>query len=211
MSSPFYPTLHRTIQRLDESVDAISPERKMRLAPLSDFIQARLDQNSSVQLSFICTHNSRRSHLGQIWAATAAAHCGVPGVTTFSGGTEATAFNPRAIAAIERDGFLVKNPGGTNPHYEVSWGPDAPPMTCFSKIFDDPANPSEDFAAVMTCTDADQNCPVIIGATRISLPYDDPKAADDTPEEAIRYSERSAQVGAEMLFVFRSVVAKNSP
>jgi arsenate reductase len=155
-------------------------------------------------LNFICTHNSRRSHLGQIWGAVAATLYEIPKVTTFSGGTEATAFNPRAVFAIERDGFIAENPGGENPRYLISLGPTMSPLTCFSKVHDDPFNRSSDFAAIMTCNHADQHCPVILGSSRISLPYEDPKAADDTIEESARYTERSHQIGREMLAAFQA-------
>jgi arsenate reductase len=36
---------------------------------------------------------------------------------------------------------------------------------------------------------------------RISLPYDDPKAADGTSEEAERYEERCLQIATEMMYV----------
>jgi arsenate reductase len=206
----FYRPLQETVAKLLARVDSLDDERRERLKPLTRFVQQRVDAEKPVRLNFICTHNSRRSHLGQIWGAVAAAHFKIPRVTTFSGGTEATAFNPRAVRAIERDGFLVKNPGGENPRYEVSLGEGLPPLVCFSKTFDDPFNAAEDFAAIMTCTDADQNCPVILGATRISLPYRDPKEADDTPDEAARYTERSHQIGTEMLAAFAAVTAKSA-
>ena len=115
------------------------------------------------------------------------------------------AFNPRAVAAIERAGFQVTNPGGDNPHYEVTYGSEDEALICFSKTFDDVWNASEDFAAVMTCNDADKNCPAVIGAARLSLPYRDPKEADDTDQESARYSERCDQIGIEMLAAFGAV------
>jgi arsenate reductase len=58
----------------------------------------------------------------------------------------------------------------------------------------------------MTCSEADRNCPNVVGATlRLPLPYEDPKAADDTPEEAARYDERSLQIATELLYVFSQV------
>lgn len=198
----FHSQLKTTIENRLNDIQALSDERKAVLLPLVDFIQARLSQDKPVALNFICTHNSRRSHLGQIWGKVAAEHFQIPGVTTFSGGTEATAFNPRAVAALERDGFEIKNPGGDNPRYEVSFDAEQPALICFSKTYDDVFNKADDFGAVMTCNHADQNCPAVIGAARISLPYRDPKEADDTPEEASRYSERSAQIATELLFAF---------
>lgn len=141
-----------------------------------------------------------------IWAAVAARHFGLGKVVTYSGGTEATAFNPRAVAALQRAGFDVENPGGDNPPYLVSYADDLPPLVCFSKRYDHPANAAPAFAAIMTCSDADENCPFIPGAElRLPLTYEDPKIADDTPAEAERYDERVAQIGREVLYAFSLV------
>jgi arsenate reductase len=77
---------------------------------------------------------------------------------------------------------------------------------CFSKTFDDPFNPDKNFAAIMTCSDADENCPFVPGTEfRLALTYKDPKEADDSPEEASRYDERVRQIGREILYVFSLV------
>jgi arsenate reductase len=122
------------------------------------------------------------------------------GVESYSGGTEVTAFNPRAVAALARAGFQIEDPGGENPHYRVRYAPEAPALACFSKVYDDPANPEADFAAVMTCAQAEAACPFIPGATRIALPYQDPKEADGTPAEGARYDERVRQIGGELIY-----------
>ncbi len=196
-----YPELDALVSRLLQDAIAISEDRKALLQKLSHYVE----QERPALLNFICTHNSRRSHLAQIWAAVAAAYFGLDHVRTFSGGTEATAFNPRAVAALERAGFRVENPGGENPHYQVYFSSEYPPLLCFSKTYDDAVNPSSDFAAIMTCSDADENCPFIPGVElRLPLTYEDPKAADDTPEESSRYDERLRQIGQEILFAFRA-------
>lgn len=196
--------LQAYISDLTDEADRIPSARKDLLLKLSDYVKSR--RGEAIRLNFICTHNSRRSHLAQIWAAVAAAHYGIDGVETFSGGTEATAFNPRAVAALERAGFLIDNPGGDNPHYRVHYAEAAPPLECWSKTFDDPANPESDFAAIMTCSDADENCPFIPGVNlRLPLTYDDPKAGDDTPEESARYDERVRQIGREIFYAMKNV------
>ncbi|MDZ4701809.1 MAG: hypothetical protein SH809_19010 [Rhodothermales bacterium] len=205
MASMFYPAVRQTIDALLAQADLIPAERKAALDTLTDYITRRRAQGGPVQLVFICTHNSRRSHISQIWAATAAAYYGLEDVRCYSGGTEATAFNPRAVAAIRRAGFQIENPGGPNPPYRVLFAADAPAVECFSKIYDDPTNPHSDFAAVMTCSDADANCPFIPGATRIALTYEDPKAADDTSQETARYDERVRQIGRELLWAMGRV------
>lgn len=206
IQSDMYPALQTYLEKIKIRSTRIAPERKESLLELAEYISGRLKEQKPVALNFICTHNSRRSHLSQIWAGFFAYHFGLPAVKTYSGGTEATAFNQRAVAALERAGFRVKNPGGSNPLYEVSFSDSTPAMICFSKKYSDPVNPAGDFAAIMTCTQADKACPLVQGADyRLSLPFEDPKAADNTPEESDRYDERCLQIASEMYFVFSSV------
>lgn len=202
------PALDDYVASVLPDVDGLDAERRAALDQLASFVRERRAADEPARLLFICTHNSRRSHMGQLWAAAAAAYYGVAGVETFSGGTEATAFNPRAVAAMQRAGFAidVDETGGDNPHYRVSLAEAAPMLEAFSKTWQHDVNPSEGFAAVMTCSQADEACPFVRGAAlRVSLPYDDPKLADDTPEEAARYDERARQIAAEMLYLFRTV------
>ena len=196
--------VHQLTEELLAEAALIPVARQALLNQLTSYLVQKLGNSEPVALHFICTHNSRRSHLAQIWAAVAAAYFGMPNLTTFSGGTESTAFNPRAVTALERAGFPIKNPGGGNPRYEVYYALDTPPLICFSKTYDDPANPRAQFAAIMTCSDADEDCPFIPGAElRLPLTYEDPKIADDTPEEAARYEERLRQIVLEILYAFQ--------
>lgn len=196
------PSLALTVTQLTREFSEIPSERKDILKALTQFIQQGVDKKQSVYLNFICTHNSRRSHLSQIWAQTAAYHYGIPDVFCFSGGTEATAFNPRAVKAMQDAGFAIsKLSEGDNPVYEVKYSQDIPGIKAFSKKYDDPFNHNKDFAAVMTCSHADENCPIVFGAVvRIPLRYDDPKNFDDTPQEVAKYAERVHQIGREILF-----------
>ncbi len=203
-----HPELQRYVEARLPELDAIPSERREALDALARFVVEQRAAARPARLIFICTHNSRRSHMGQLWAAAAAAYYGVAQVETYSGGTEATAFNPRAVAAMQRAGFAVAAPDepGDNPRYELSFGPEAGRMLAFSKTWDDPSNPSEDFAAIMTCTQADESCPFVRGASfRVAVPYDDPKAADGSPNEAVVYDERARQIAAEMFYLFREV------
>lgn len=195
-----YPGLKTYIETILKEVDTIPDERKELLQRFANYIQQKKEVGKAISLNFICTHNSRRSHISQIWATAAAAHYGIE-LNTYSGGTEATAFNPRAVAAMERAGFQIENPGGENPHYLVRFSDEEPALECFSKTFDDPFNPSKEFGAIMTCSHADENCPFIPGVEfRLPLTYEDPKEADDTPEETARYDERVQQIGREIFY-----------
>jgi arsenate reductase len=204
-----YPKLSIYIESVLTGMDAIPQDRQDQLKAIARFVQDKKKSNAPANLTFICTHNSRRSHMSQIWAATAAAYYGFEEVVhTYSGGTEATAFNPRAVAAIGRAGFKVENPGGDNPNYKVTYSENGQMMECFSKKYDDPYNARENFVAVMTCSDADRNCPFIPGADlRIPIPYLDPKASDGTAQEAATYDERCKQIATEMFYLMSQVRA----
>ena len=202
--SPFLPAVHTYVEKRASEFAEIPDDRQAALRKVAAYVRTRRQADQPVQLTFICTHNSRRSHLSQIWAAAAAAYYGIDRVETFSGGTEATAFNPRAVAALERAGLkITKRDDNKNARYDVRFRETDQPLVCFSKVYNETPNPVKDFCAIMTCSQADTNCPVVQGASlRIAIPYDDPKIADDTQEERARYDERCRQICREMLFLF---------
>ena len=203
MKESFYNPLLQTIASLPYS--AIASERRGQLEEMAEYLLEKIASGKEIRLNFICTHNSRRSQFSQIWAQTAANYYGIE-VFCYSGGVEVTAFNSRAIAAIQRDGFKVVQKEGDNPVCFVFFSDDADPIVTFSKVVDDAINATKEFAAVMTCDHADENCPFIPGAEkRFPLRFEDPKAFDDIPQEEQMYSERSRQIGAELFYLFEKV------
>lgn len=200
-----FPEIEKTISALN--TQNISEERKITLQPLIDFIQTKVNNQQAVRLNLICTHNSRRSHLSQIWAQTAAAYYNIKNVFCYSGGTEATAMFPMVAEALKRQGFRIKTIAeGVNPIYAVKYAQNEHPVIGFSKTFNDDFNPQRDFAAVMTCSQADSGCPFIVGAEkRIPITYEDPKVFDNTPQQADKYEERSLQIASEMFYVFSQI------
>lgn len=201
-----YPSISSFCDRLVAQFNQIPEERKLLLQKISAYIQAKKDNQQPINLVYVCTHNSRRSHFGQVWAAVAANYFGLKNVHTFSGGTEATAFNPNAINALRKIGFDITDDGQPiNPNYTVKFA-DGDYTTCFSKVYNHPANPQKQFAAIMTCSDAEQNCPFIPGVElRIGTTYNDPKAFDNTPQQDAAYTERATQIALECLYVFSLV------
>ncbi|MEZ4849720.1 MAG: protein-tyrosine-phosphatase [Bacteroidia bacterium] len=207
-----FPKIQRFIESLNTEPVQLSPDRKNRLTQIAEFIQQQTSKGKPAELIFICTHNSRRSHFGQIWAKVLADYYGLSSVYTYSGGTEATAFNPNAIEALRSVGFQIEvKDEGENPHYEIRYAENLPSLKAWSKVYSDPANPQQDFCAVMTCSEADEACPAVFGARRVSLPFEDPKKADGTPQEAETYLERCRQIAQEILFVMHSVKEQNTP
>jgi arsenate reductase len=185
----------------------IPANRKSTLQPLIDYIQKKVTANQPINLNFICTHNSRRSHLSQIWAQVMAAYFEIPKVSCYSGGTEATAMFPMVGDTLKAHGFNVMALSeGKNPVYAIKYSNNAHPVIAFSKVYDHGFNPVQDFAAILTCSQADAGCPFIPGAeVRIPITYEDPKAFDGTPQQAEKYTERSLQIATELCYVFSNI------
>lgn len=208
MTSPkstLFPELEKTIKGL--KIEEITLERKAVLQPLIAFIQAKVNDQKEIRLNLICTHNSRRSHLSQVWAQAASAYFNIRNVFCYSGGTEATALFPIAAKTLGNQGFKIEIIAETsNPVYAIKYAENSHPVIGFSKKYDDDFNPAAEFAAIMTCSQADGGCPFIAGAEiRIPITFEDPKAFDNTPQQAEKYEERSLQIAAEMFYVFSQI------
>jgi arsenate reductase len=201
-NSMLYPDISLYIDELN--TNTISEERKKTLQPLVDFIQEKTTKKEKIRLNFICTHNSRRSHLGQIWACTMAYYFNINNVATYSGGTEATALYPKISEILKNSGFNIESISEfNNPIYAIKFGENSQPIIGFSKNFDANFNPKSDFVAIMTCSSADVGCPFIPGASlRIPITYEDPKTFDNSPLQDEKYSERSKQIATELKYVF---------
>ena len=189
------------------STERISEERKRILQPLIEFISSKISKNEEVRLNFICTHNSRRSHLSQIWAQTMANYYQIENVFCYSGGTEATAMFPKVVETLRNQGFVILNLSeAENPVYAVKFAENEHSVICFSKKYNDDFNPKSAFAAILTCDSADENCPIVYGAeARIPIKYEDPKKSDGTPEMNETYFNRSLEIATEMKFVFENL------
>ena len=205
-----FPELRSYIQELENELPEIAPERLSILKDLASYILQSKEEHRLVQLLFVCTHNSRRSHIAQIWAHTFATYFKISDVYCYSGGTESTAFHPNSIASLQSCGFSIETqPAKHNPRQLVRNGHNPHELYCYSKKYDEPPNPEHNFAAVMVCSDADANCPVIPGAEkRISLTYEDPKNYDNSPEEAQMYDFTCRLIGREMLWCFSRVAER---
>ncbi|MFT7628585.1 MAG: arsenate reductase [Ulvibacter sp.] len=197
--------IEKTINSLE--IELVSQQRKETLQSLVDFIQFKANDNQEIRLNFICTHNSRRSHLAQVWAQTMAFHFKIKDVFCYSGGTEATALFPMVAKTLENTGFNIDIVSeNKNPIYSIKYAENEHPIIGFSKKFDDNFNPKSEFAAILTCSQADKGCPFIAGAEkRIPITFEDPKAFDNTPQQAEKYQERSLQIATELRYVFSKI------
>ncbi len=200
-----YQALKTTIDQLDLS--SLGKDRRSLLSPLIDYINNRYKAKKDINLNFICTHNSRRSHMAQIWAQTFSYYFGISSVFCFSGGTEITSVYPMVIRTFDKMGFEIKtNANDFSTAHNIKFALNHSPVLSFSKLLNHPINPKTDFAAILTCARAETNCPLIPGAeSRISLPYEDPKIFDNTLEEERKYLERSLEIAAELKYVFSNI------
>lgn len=200
-----FQNLSKTIEVISKI--SVSEERKEVLQPLVDYIQNKVNLNDTIRLNFICTHNSRRSHLSQIWAQTMAFQFGINNVFCYSGGTEATAMFSKVGETLQNQGFEIQQLSeNENPVYAIKFSENEQPIIGFSKTYFDDFNPKTNFGAIMTCNNADEGCPMVFGAeARFPIKYDDPKAFDGTAVMNKKYAERSLEIAAEMFYVFNQI------
>ena len=200
-----FQNLFNTIENISEI--SVSEKRKEVLQPLVNYIQDKVDTNEEIRLNFICTHNSRRSHLSQIWAQTMAFQFGIRNVFCYSGGTEATAMFRKVGETLVNQGFEIQQLSeNENPVYAVKFSENEQPIMGFSKTYFDAFNPKSKFSAIMTCNNADEGCPMVFGAeARFPIKYDDPKAFDGTEIMNEKYTERSLEIASEMFYVFNQI------
>lgn len=198
-----FPSIQVIIDKMDFA--SISELRKPELHALADYMQEKRNKKEEILLNYICTHNSRRSQFSQLWSQVAADYYGI-NVQSFSGGVEVTACNERTIASLERFGFQIRKEGVDNPHFHVKWREDVSPLVLYSKLLEDEQNPVSGFAAIMTCSHADENCPLVHGCEkRIPIRYEDPKTYDDTVLESTFYDYRSFEIATELFYVFSRI------
>ncbi len=199
---------------LTTSFDLIDGPHRAAAQTLADWIVKNYKAGQPLHVTTVCTGNSRRSILGATLGNIAAAYFGMPEIQFHSGGTAPTAINSRAISSLKAIGVAVEPTGReaprgdlktANPIYTVRWG-DGLKTIEFSKVYSDPSNPQDHFAALMVCGEADAACPFVRGAAvRISMPYLDPKIYDHSAYETLKYAERRDDLGRLMLSVMMQV------
>ena len=209
------PKVEEHLSLLTTGYDMLDEAHGAAGRKLADWIVENYQPGRPLAITSVCTGNSRRSILAATMVSVSAAYYGLPEIRGYSGGTKPSAFNERTMATLREIGIEITKTGEeaargdaatANPKYEIRWGTGPGEslmrMVEFSKKYDDASNPSSGFAAIIVCGDADEDCPVIKGAsTRIAMPYLDPKAYDGSVIEARKYAERRDDIGRLMLSV----------
>ena len=194
------------IEELSKSINSIISERREELDDIANLIVQHLREANKLDIIVVCTHNSRRSQLGEVWINTLAQYFDLNKIVAFSGGMEETAFNVRMVNALVDSGFDVNEiEGGENPRYNIS-NIELENHPLYSKVYDDAMNPKSGFMAFMVCDHADENCPIVQGMKyRIPLRFKDPKEYDDTEYEQEAYSNKVMVIGREMYYLLSQV------
>ncbi|NOR29272.1 MAG: hypothetical protein GQ540_12160 [Lutibacter sp.] len=188
----------------------IDKKRIILLESIATCIVNELKQHKNVHLNYICTHNSRRSQLAQIWSNYASNYFKINNIENFSGGTAVTSFFRNTVKTLQEVGFKFQllEFSHQNPEYLISYKNCTNPIIGFSKLYDHEHNKNP-YIAITTCTNADENCPFIPDAVqRFHLPFNDPKSYDNTLYQSEKYLEASKQIAGEIHFIFN--IIKNS-
>ena len=101
----------------------LTEERRELLIAISKKIADEYLDRGKVNLNFICTHNSRRSQLAQVWSFFYSEYFQLKNIFTYSGGTEATDFHRNTVKTLQKSGFLFDLIGFShkNPKYLISF------------------------------------------------------------------------------------------
>lgn len=185
----------------------ITNERESLLFDIADTIVDEYTDRDKLNINFICTHNSRRSQIAQVWAFVASEYFGLPNMYIYSGGTETTSFHRNTVRTLQKVGFdfNVIDFSHQNPKYLISYKETKKSILGFSKTFDDHNNQFP-YIAVTTCDDANEKCPFIPDAiAKFHLPFGDPKHADNTPSTNEVYLNTNQQIAAEIFIIFEEV------
>ena len=200
-----YPSLKQQCHFLETQFGQVLSHRKAALQPLIDYTLEGLKHQKPIHLLVVCTHNARRSQMGQCWWAAGAAYYGLTDMVAHSGGTETTALHPNTAAALRRAGFACTctEPTAPNPIYHIQWNATGPGLKAYSKIYHQTL-PNGPFAALLVCQN--ESCPLIPEAhLKINLPYQDPGALDGTSTETQAYDQTMQAIGVELLWALQQV------
>lgn len=185
----------------------IDENRKQLLKSIAVYIAEQVTANKKVNLNYICTHNSRRSQLAQVWSSYATNYYKFSDINSFSGGTAAKAFYRNTVKTLQEVGFTFQiiEFSHQNPVYAINYKNGINPIVGFSKLYDDEYN-KKPFIAITTCSNAAENCPFITDAIeRFHLPFNDPKTFDNTLYQSEKYLEINQQIAGEIHFIFKNI------
>ena len=201
---PFNEALTPYCESLEDEFNNVPDSTQEQLKVAGTYIINRLNNGQIASISFVCEHNSRKSHLGQIWTTLATQYYQLDHVKCYSGGTTPTYVNQRIINALGNTGIQISEKGiaGHGPKYLLDYGKSSRGFEIFSKRFDHPMNPDTNYLAISLCLNPDECCPISYGADKqLSIPYEDLQPFGNTPLESAKYDEQCRMVARDMFYM----------
>ena len=201
----FYNQIQLFCLEITSSFKNIPSSRLQRLDEIVLEINEIFNNKKNLNFLFVCTHNSRRSQFANVWAEIAATFYNLNSIKSYSCGTEKSIVSKNTIEALEDLGLKIHNHPNINNAFHAFYGKELF-IDVFSKKYSDSSISKENTIAIMTCTDADQNCPIIPYAkNRISLNFKDPKRFDNTSYFRMEYQKTAKEIATEIFYIFSKI------
>jgi len=198
----FYNQIQLFCLEITSSFKYIPSSRLQLLDGIVLEINEFLNNKKNLNFLFVCTHNSRRSQFANVWAEIAATFYNLNSIKSYSCGTEKSIVSKNTIQTLKDLGIRIENHPSIPNAFHAFYGKELF-IDVFSKKYSDPTISKEDTIAIMTCSDADQNCPIIPYAkNRISLNFKDPKRFDNTSSFKMEYQKTGKEIAREIFYIF---------
>jgi len=176
-------------------INQYNPEKDKK--NLLDDIISKIQKSLKItnNIVFLCTHNSRRSQLCQVWGIILSKIYNID-LKFNSAGTEKTEVNKNILYCFSHIGLEVK--GNKIIYEDLS-------ISLHSKLLDE-IQPNK-FISIMTCSDAEKSCPSDSRSIKnISMTYQDPKVFDYKEKEKDEYLKTSKLIAKELNYVLKKLV-----
>jgi len=185
-------SLDKYIDNLDNVI--LEDYQEKRVKKISQELKSSI--NTYKKIVFICTHNSRRSQLCEVWGSILSKRFNLD-LFFYSAGTKKTEVYTEVIKSLQRAGLEIDMEGKIKlMHNQIE---------LHSKTLDEIKE--DEFIAMMTCSDAEKNCPVDQRSKKnIILFYDDPKKYDRTIHESNEYDKTCRLIASELNAIFKTLV-----
>ena len=176
-------------------IDSFNPnqKRKKRLDNIASVINENLNKTRSIV--FLCTHNSRRSQICEVWGKVFA-EIYRKKININSAGAFKTVVHSQVYESIVKCGLVVDN------KKEIFF--DKKKFKLNSKTID--SLTMKNFIAVMTCSNAEKSCPNDPRSIRnIKMFFNDPRIYDETDKMSREYLNTTIYIAEELNYIFKNI------
>ncbi|UBM58093.1 hypothetical protein LAG90_14900 [Marinilongibacter aquaticus] len=198
MGKAIFAALEETVKSFD--FETISRTRKTELGRLAQFIKEKANKEQEVSVNFIGESNSHRSILAQAWASLYAFVFHLP-IRVFSSGLETVSVDADVLNSLKKQGFRVYGKGGDEETHFVWFSHDADPIVLYSKLLNDPINPTHNYVAILTYPQLESD-----DLKRADIVFEmKPTEALEGPRADELFDSWAKQIGTEVAYVFNQL------